>query len=363
LIGNDAVANVNGGGGYDMSINGSAVRFGGAQSQPNQEWNASQSFAPDVPGGNVLLRWHGSSAYGDPSSNAAVLCADSTLAYRTTWGVTTAMNCQADAKQAQEVSYDHFIFEQDYDTTSIAENIARSVHYPQNGCTTCGEPPDQSDVNGSTSCINSLNLKESCANFPTDLRIESIESNVGTATFGVISQLYPVTSGIVGSWDCPGTYSDGVQPQCSPSSTYSGGLGASNRVSMTLSSGTSFETLIVHHIMRSLTDTTFSSKQLVAAGWTGAEACGSLSCAVYFAYRGIGTAAVPSFTTCLSSGLPHQYILTGVEVGTYNVTIGGNAVVRGYSVAPGDNTIEFLTTSGATGTVSLSLTSTNWRTK
>jgi hypothetical protein len=260
------------------------------------------------------------------------------------------------------------LFEQNYDTTSASTNIARSIDYVQNGCTTCGEPPDQSDVNGKTFCVTPSNVPEACTNFATDGRIESVESNVGPATFGVMTQVYPITSGISLTWDCPGSYSGGVQAQCSPSSTYNGGCGFSNRVSATVSSSTSFETVVDHHIMKSLTDTTFSSKQLIAAKWTGAEACGSLSCSVYFEYRGTGTAVMPSFTTSLGRGLPHQYIITGVQVGTYNVTIGGNPAVSGYTVAAGDNTIEFVATSGATGTLSLSATSTSgvstkWRTK
>jgi hypothetical protein len=359
LIANDGYANVGGGGGFDLSINGSAVRFGGAQSSPESEWNASQSVAPDVPGGVVLDRWLGANAYGDPSSNVALQCADSALSYVSTWNVTAAMRCVADLKQSQEAGYDHFVFEQDYDTTTSAESIARSIHYPQNGCSTCGEPPDQSDVNGSTFCISSSNTSESCTNFATDGRIESIESGVGTATFGVMSQIYPVTSGISLTWDCPGSYSGGVQAHCAPGLTYSGGYGFSNRVSATVSSGTSLEVVTVHKIMQSLTDTTFSTAPLSASGWTGAEACGTSSCAAYFGYRGTGTATVPAFTTSLETSKPHQYIVTGVPAGTYHVSVASTTVLSGYTVSPGDNTIAFTVASGTTaGVVSLSTSTT-----
>jgi trimeric autotransporter adhesin len=184
----------------------------------------------------------------------------------------------------------------------------------------------------------------------------SIEDGLGTPRrqYGVLTQIYSPGS-VALKWDCPGT---GDAPQCNQSSTYEGGHGNSDRV--TIGGGdsigtsvTKFETIIIHRVMNGLFDTTLTTLPLNPdESWTGAEACGANSCAAFLGSRGTRPTSVAPFTTSASTTLPYQYLMSGLSAGTYTVTVGGTPVVGSpFSVVDRDNSIEF---EGRAGLVTIS---------
>jgi hypothetical protein len=107
-----------------------------------------------------------------------------------------------------------------------------------------------------------------------------------------------------------------------------------------------FTSVVVHKVMQSLTDTTFNTADLNPdTHWTGVQACGATSCAVFLGARdGTTYSTVTSFTTTHSGTA--QYLMTGLSAGVYNVTVGGSPVLTGASVNSGDNSLYFESTAG-----------------
>jgi hypothetical protein len=360
LIGVDSYVDAGVSANGDLSVVGSAVRFGDPDS-PWNEFKYDQYAAPDAPGGTALLRWssanHGSwpQAYGDQSSTYAHMCADSAGSYRAdstyNWHVASAMRCLTDFKRD---GWDQFVVEQDEVFLDVghSEPIQRAIHYPQNGMTS--PSPDQPYPTGTTICVDSSGAQVACSLLSSSVRIMSTEDGMGTPKrqYGVISQIYSPGS-VTLKWDCPGS---GYAPQCTPTGTYGGGYGYSDRV--TIAGGSSIganveklEDVVVHKIMNGLSDTSFFTAALnPSALWTGVQACGSRSCVAYLASRGADTlTSVPVFVTSAGGNLPFQYLISGISPGVYTVTIQGAAVSGSpFTVSGNDNSIEF---EGGAGTV------------
>jgi hypothetical protein len=249
------------------------------------------------------------------------------------------------AAHFKESGKDEFVFDL-LDTSNSSTQVATHIHYNQTGQTISGGM-----VTGSTTCINSSGSQVSCSStLNTNRIIKSLESGGGTPAEinGVITHVdSPGT--ITLNWDCPGS---GNAPQCtnSPLSTYSGGNGWTDRVTIAGGSSvgasvTGMTALIEHKVMQSLTDATFSTTALNPdANWTGAQVCGAVSCAVFVgAVGGTTHSTLTSFITT-HTGIA-QYLIGGLAAGNYIVKVNGTTVFSG-SVAAGDNSVAFDSTAG-----------------
>lgn len=336
--------------GSDLSNVGMAIEYGGLQVAWSHQFRNAQYVNPFDFGTTQFLRWasanHGSwdASYGDQASNYAYGCADVAGLYLPTFGVTYAQECVVDFKKSGN---DQFVFNLAATETSVSQTIAKHVHYPQNGEATESAYPE-----GNTSCPGS----SGCPGLNTDRLIKSIEDGGNDGrnpirNYGIMTKiLSPGT--VTVNWDCPG----GVECTASPLSTYTGGFGHSDRVSICAGSSCSanvnkFETLIVHKVMQGLTDATLTTTALNPdVNWTGAQVCGATSCAVFMGALGGTTHSTMMGFTTTHSGTA-QYLFGGLTPGTYAVTVGGSAVAGSpFTVGAGDNSLYF---ESAAGTVSV----------
>ena len=333
-------------GGVDQSILGTSVQFGGPQANWYNEFHIADSFS-DL-GTTNLLRWADQNAgsmgsqFGDNSSRYVHMCVDAAGMYVSSWGVNYAVRC---ANHFKRTGYDEFIVESDEVSTSVSEPVSRSIHYSQNG-----QNVNVAYPTGRTYCVNSGGAQVDCAGLNSNRRIESVEQS--GQGFGLLTQIYSPST-VTLNWDCPGSYTTGNQPQCAPGSTYSGGYGYTDRI--TIAGGgsvgasvTALEDVVVHKVMNGLSDTALLTAALnPSSGWTGAEACGVNSGIAYLGIRSGGTGTVPSFSTSVCSSLPYQYLITGVAAGTYAVTVNSTPVTGSpFTVLAGNNTLYFEAGSG-----------------
>ena len=104
--------------------------------------------------------------------------------------------------------------------------------------------------------------------------------------------------------------------------------------------------------MSNLSDTTLTTLDLNPdSNWTGVQAQGAVSAAVYLGARGgVTHSTVTNFTTTHSG--TGQYIIQGLTPGTYTITMNSTPVSGSpFTVGTNDNTAYFESTSG---TVSIS---------
>jgi hypothetical protein len=170
-------------------------------------------------------------------------------------------------------------------------------------------------------------------------------------TYGLVTKVLTPIAGTV-AWDCPLGGGPGGSDECSTTSTYSGGAGHTDRVSVCGgsscgSSVSTFEDLVVHKVAQSLSDTTLTTAALTPdSNWSGVQACGSTSCMVYVGGRAGATQSTMTGFTTTHSGTA-QYLFDGLTAGTYTVTVGGSGVTGSpFTVAANDNSIEFVSTAG-----------------
>jgi hypothetical protein len=284
--------------------------------------------------------------YGDSQSRYAAGCGNEAPGYNTaSLNITIdhAVRCFAHLKQS---GYDEFIVQ--FDDVELASGsptttipMAWHLQYPENGQT-------QSGFGGYTTGSTTLSSGV----------ITSLEDGNSGRTYGLKTAVLSPGS-ITLRDDCSGL----AGGQCSPSATYSGGLGYTHRFSICGGSScgadvSSFVSLTVHKVMQSLTDSTFNVTAINPdSNWTGAQVNGAVSCAVVMEARGgVRHATMSSFTPSSSSGVCAnnvQYLFGGLTPGSYNVTVGGNTVSGSpFTVTAGDNSIEF---TGVGGTVSLNV--------
>lgn len=264
--------------------------------------------------------------------------------------------CNRAIDELKPTGGDHFIVQWDSCSTTTSQQIATHIHYNQNGETAPAAGVQYPE--GHTTCPGS----NGCTGLDTDRWIQELESGTGDGisgdqipAFGLISNFLSPSSMFV-SWDCPGG------AECTPSSTYSGGAGHSDRITICAGSGSCsssanlLESFTVHKVAGSLTDTSLTTNGIatVDGQWFGAQMYGANSCAVVMETRGgVSHATMSNLTPASTSGVCAnnvQYLFGGLTPGSYNVTVGGNAVSGSpFTVAAGDNSIEFTSAGGTVG--------------
>jgi hypothetical protein len=356
--------------GGDNTIMGGSIELGGITNNylygilPSPWINVygnGSTVAPMTPPVQWSSANHGSwsQQYGDQNSQYARMVVDETGAYTSAATFNYCLRSWGDLKPTGVLTgaADHFEYQWDSCSTITSQQIATHFHYNQNGETAAQD--HEGYLEGHTTCPGS----GGCSGLNTGRWIQELESgtNDGYAgdvnpTFGLITNFLS-PGNIFVNWDCPG----GVE--CNSGSTYTGGAGHSDRVTVCAGSGscngsaTLLESFTVHKIASSLTDTSLTTSAINTADghWFGAQMYGARSCAVVMEVRGgatLGTMSV--FTPPASSGVCAsnvQYLFGGLAAGSYNVTVGGAAVAGSpFTVAANDNSIEFV---GAAGTVSI----------
>jgi hypothetical protein len=329
--------------GYDLSIIGDTPCIGACPvgfSHYTQRNN--ESVYGRTPAMMPIYAWssgnHGSwpTSYGDQNGNYACDMSDISGLYdQLALGITIdwAHRGFCHSKQAGQ---DEFVF--DFLSVAAASPTVMEthLHYLNNGQTQA----TPTRTTGTTTYLGGG-------------VIESVQSGgqIGTApaqSHGLMTYIYSPNPVTVAD-DCVG-HGGG---QCAPGDTYPGGIGYSHR--FTISGGASvgasvgsMDVVICHHIMKTLTDTTFSPVPINPdANWTGVQCGASTSSAVMlFARGGVTHANITGFTTTHSGTA--QYLFAGLTPGSYAVTIGGTPVSGSpFTVAANDNSIEFESTAGS----------------
>jgi len=347
---------------------GGGVLLGGDQNPSNTWWANNPAVQGDTFGfgnpmsaGNFLNGLQGSTGitpitqwssqyagalgvqYGDSNSTYAAGCGNEAPGYNTSGLNITIDHAQRCFLHLKKSGYDEFLFQ--FDDAALAGGSPTAtipmewhLQYPQNGQTQNAFIPY---ATGNTTLSGGV--------------ITSLQDG---GPYGLkTAVLSPAT--ITVNDDCAGL----AGGQCSPSATYSGGLGYTHRFTIAGGSSvgasvSSFVSVVVHKIMQSLTDSTFTVAAINPdSSWTGAQANGALSCAVaLWSRNGITHSSMTSFTPASSTGVCAanvQYAFESLTAGTYAVTVGGSPVSGSpFAVAAGDNSIEFVTS--LTGTVALS---------
>jgi hypothetical protein len=311
----------------DNTTVGGMLQFGGA--------NTTTAGGPGAPGISPIIRYGGivNGPYGDPNSNYMYVCSDLSGAYTTT--VNYAQRCVAHLKPS---GGEQIVVQWDSVSVPTATAIVTHVHYPQNGESGASTYPE-----GHTTCPGT----GGCASLNTSRWIQSQEDGGSdgvnpTRNYGVVTHyLSPGT--VTVNWDCPG------EAECSTSSSYAGGNGHTDRISVCGGSScgaavSTFESLIVHKVTTSLTDTSLSTTALNPdANWTGVQ---TIDKVVLLARGGITHGSMAGFTTTYSGTA--LYLFGGFTPGSYTVTVGGTPVSGSpFTVAVGDNSIEFESVAGA----------------
>lgn len=363
------------------SYYGPATLFGGYAGVNTQF--LPQAITTNMKNSTVsLVRWASAnrgtwpSNYGDQAGTYSHLCRDSAGLYAAAWGVTSQYKCVSDFKKS---SGDQFIVEHEYSSSNLSGGVAiqKSEHYPQGAdAGACCWEADVPYKTGQTICTDLSGNQVACSNsLNIYRRIQSTEcSGTGCppAAYGVVSQIYSPST-ITVTWDTPGG-STTPPAQASPTNTYSGGYGYSNRVTIAGGSSvgarvSSLEYVVVHKIMSSITDTTLNSRSLNPnANWTGVEACGANSGIAQVGTRGSSTfSSAPSFALATSDAggntsacaqMPYQILISGLTPGTYTVTLAGTpltscsgATGTTVPVSAGDNSVECNVASVGAGSV------------
>lgn len=362
--------------GLDSSVLGDAVQFGGRQANYGYEFNASNY------GGNEsnITYWASANAgalgvqYGDQNGNYAYFCSNTANAYNASL-VTIAYSNRC-VPHFKKSGHDEIFMTHD-DISAVANptgtagpgpGISMSMHlqyFQTVGNQASGiQMPGDTIPSGATTCINSSGTQVSCISALNSNRIiMSVESggrgnsgNPPNETFGLISTA--VSPGTIYlNWDCPNT--GGLAPSCTQSSTYPGGYGFTDRVEVGAGSSagtgvTGATWCVIHKVMQSLSDTTFSAAAVQPdANWFGCTATGALSTAVFV--QGVGNTLRSSMTSfSVASSLPTDWIFGGLLPGQYIITLGGTPVTGSpFTVGAGDGSIYFSTSTG--GTIAMAL--------
>ena len=296
--------------------------------------NSTVVGAQYVQGGySPIIRWssanHGSwaSAYGDQNSNYMCATSDLSGVYSTPSNYILRTVC--DSKQS---GGDQFILQWDTVslTSAISGGIATHWHYPQ--------------ITGSTATAYTPGNTTFSSGTVTELESGTADAyGDPTPNFGLVSKF--LSPGTITVRD-DGTNYSGNSGLCS-------GAACTHRVSVCAGSscGSSvsvFESLAIHKVAQSLTDTSLTcTTQTPDANWFVAQCTGALSSMVFAGARGGMSYSTMAGFTSTHSGTA-QYLISGLAAGSYTVTVGGTPVSGSpFTVASGDNSIEFVSAAGA----------------
>jgi hypothetical protein len=318
--------------GDDNTTVGDMLQFGGSSSLVGGSYSNTPGMTPITMWGSAN---HGSwsAKYGDQASQYMWLCSNLAGVYTTTTNY--AQRCIAHLKPT---SGEELIVQWDSVSVPSPTSIATHVHYTQNGETGVSAYPE-----GHTTCPGT----GGCGSLNSNRSIRSLETGTSdafgdpTPNYGLITTfLSPGT--ITVNWDCPNNL------ECSPSSSYPGGSGHTDRVSVCGGSScgapvSTFESMIVHKVAANLTDTTLTTTALNPdPNWTGFQ---SVDKVVLMARGGSTHSSISGFTTTHSGTA--QYLFGGLTPGVYTVTISGTPVSGSpFTVSANDNSIEFDSTAG-----------------
>jgi hypothetical protein len=358
----------------DCSIGGDAIQLGGPQSnQFNEFLEGGVAVQSTLPEGKITISYWGGQAnsgsfytqYGDSQSRYAYVSGNVLPAYNLTGLGLTGSGQYANRSlfHSKPASGDEFVFQVDDININTGNPTKVSTHlqYAQTGQQLL-YPTGASQPTGKTFCVNSSYAQVACSTLNTNRLIEEVEDggeysgNPPARDYGLMTW-FTSPGTITLNWDTPGTYTTGNQPQASPSNTYAGGQGYSNRVTIaagpSVGGNVSGEStwLIVHKVMQNLTDTTFTRTAFnPSSAWTGAQVCGATSCAVgMFAIGNATQSTIPVFTTTHAGTA--QYLLAGLTPGSYTVKVSGTAVSGSpFTVPANDTSLMF---GSVAGTVSI----------
>lgn len=344
----------------DYTVIGNMMQFGGSNANVLNGYFAATSNATQYPTETPITEWssanHGSwaTAFGDQNSQYMRVVGDLRGAYNQNSSLfgghyVTFNYCNRTVDELKPTGGDHFLVTWDACSTTTAQEIATHVHYPQNGETASAAAALYPE--GNTTCPGS----GGCSSLNTSRWVQELESGTGDGISGDPIPNY----GLITNFLAPGSEYitwDG--------SSYSGANGHTDRVTVCAGSGscsssaTLLESLIVHKVAESLTDTSLTTSAISTSDshWYGAQMYGATSCAVVMEARGGTTySSMSSFTPASSSSPCNanvQYLFGGLSPGIYTVAVGGSPVSGSpFSVAAGDNSIEFVTS--LTGSVGL----------
>lgn len=337
----------------DGSTVGDAIAFNGGgpsnfvtPNPPTTFGNAPFTLWYSDTAGSVGTKW------GDGSSNFVAACSDVSANYDQ-----ASLNIILDRANIcfvhqKKSGHDEFLFVR-HDVALNASSPTASLpikwnaQYPQNGATQASM--GGSFTTGSTTYLGGNKVKE-------------LEDGLGgggaysapSHSHGLLSY-FTSPNPIFVNDDCVGIGGG----QCNGAS-YPGGQGFSHRIS--INGGASvganvskLQTVVVHKVMQTLTDTTFTTFDLNPdANWTGAGCTGANSTGIaIFALGGVKPAPT-SFTASFSGAA--DWTIVGINPGVYAVKVGGTVVTGSpFAVSTGSNTIAFSTSGG--GTVNITQTS------
>jgi len=361
----------------DDSIQGGAIQFGGPQSSYFNEFANGLANNENNVGKITISNWGGQAnsgsfptAYGDSQSRYAYVSGNVAPAYNVPYLSQSGGPCpnltipyaNRSIFHSKPSGGDEFIFLLDDVSVGVSCPVAVHVQYPQTGQTLTVNATSM--PTGKTICVNSSYAQVACSGLNTNRLVEELEdggeysNNPPARDYGLMSW-FTSPGTITLNWDCPGSYTTGNQPQCSPSSPYTGGNGYTNRVTVAAGSSVGAPVsgeqtwLIVHKVMQSLTDATIQPTAFNPnSTWTGAQVCGASSCAVgMFAIGNATQSTIPVFTTTHAGTA--QYLIAGLTPGTYSVKVGGTAVSGSpFTVPVNDTSLEF---ESVAGTVSITV--------
>lgn len=332
---------------YDGSTVGDAIAFNGG--------GLSNFLVPNAPtnlGNAPITLFYSDSAgslgpqWGDAASNFVAGCSDVSANYDQ-----TALNIILDRASVcfvhqKKLGNDEFVFVH-HDVALNASSPTASLpikwnaQYPQNGATQASM--GGSFTTGSTTYLGGNKVKE-------------LEDGLGgggahsapSHSHGLLSY-FTSPNPIFVNDDCVGIGGG----QCNGAS-YPGGQGFSHRIS--INGGASvganvskLQTVVVHKVMQTLTDTTFTTFDLNPdANWTGVGCTGANSTGIALFALGGTKGAPTSFSTSFSGAA--DWAIVGINPGCYAVTVAGVSVGSPLCTIAGSNTVAFSTTGGG-GTV------------
>jgi hypothetical protein len=278
--------------------------------------NGDNWVAPGKPGYTNIVRWAGADPSGDAQSRYAFALVDMTGAYASSQNATRVQRHILHFKKASQ--QDYIVWYDDVATSSGGMKKAY-LHYALNGT-----------ASGQAISFNGGNNGGTVMNTQSKSRL--------------VTAVLPTAGG-----------NTALLKNDSSSGTYSGGAGYTYRAYVCAenssspgscsNSATAGEWIVVHKPSTNTSDTMPTLSQPLSTNFRVVEIKdGSAPKVAAFATGG-QTYTTASFSTTHPGTA--QYVIDGLSAGSYQVTVNGATVASNQSVANGDNTLYFESTSGS----------------